>query len=269
MRTLVHLSDLHFGRVDESLILPLLTQVRRLAPDVVAISGDLTQRARASEFKQARRFLDLLPRPQIVVPGNHDVPLYNILSRFFTPLSKYRRFITNDLQPMFIDDEVAVLGVNTARSLTIKNGRINHRQVAHLRQRLCRLPQNIAKIVVTHHPFDMPGEVQDTTLVGRTAMALDMFADCGVDLLLSGHNHQSSAVSADHHALGGHKALIVQAGTSTSTRGRGEANSFNVIRIDAREITVERFSWQEKLGEFQIASSDGFVRKDQGWSTSL
>lgn len=268
MRTLVHLSDLHFGRVDEGLILPLLTVVRQLSPDAVAISGDLTQRARVTEFKQARRFLDLLPGPQIVVPGNHDVPLYNILSRFFTPLARYRRFITKDLQPAFIDDEIAVLGINTARSLTIKNGRINHRQIASVHQRLCGLPQHIIKIVVTHHPFDMPDAVQNTALVGRTATALNMFATCGVDLLLSGHNHKSSAASADHHALGGYKALIVQAGTSTSTRSRGETNSFNVVRINARKITVERFAWQKNLSEFQIVGSDHFEEGDRGWSAS-
>lgn len=266
MRTVVHLSDLHFGRVDETLILPLLTRVRELSPDVVAVSGDLTQRARAAQFKQARRFLDLLPQPVIVVPGNHDVPMFNLPARFLWPLAGYRRYITRDLHPRFIDDEIAVLGINTARSLTIKNGRINHEQVDYLRESFRELPRDIVKIVVTHHPFDMPDAEQDSELVGRADMALNAFAHCGVDLLLSGHNHKSSAASADHHALAGYKALVVQSGTTTSTRARGEANSFNVIRIEPHRIEVERFTWQKRAGEFQPADSDSFQQGKDGWS---
>ncbi len=266
MRTLVHLSDLHFGKVDERLILPLLTTVRGLAPDVVAVSGDLTQRARAAQFKQARRFLDLLPQPVIVVPGNHDVPMFNLPARFLWPLHGFKRHITRDLHPSFIDDEIAVLGINTARSLTIKNGRINLKQVDYLRKTLCALDQDIVKIVVTHHPFDMPDADQDAALVGRADMALNMFATCGVDLLLSGHNHKSTAGSADHHALAGYKALIVQAGTSTSTRGRGESNSFNVVRIEPHRIEVERFAWQDRAEEFRSTGHDHFEQGERGWS---
>src|SRR5436309_7341748 len=131
-RTLVHLSDIHFGRVDPALIDPLLDAVRRLAPDVVVVSGDLTQRARTGEFQEARAFLDRLPQPRIVVPGNHDVPLYNLYGRFVEQLARYRRHITDDLEPSYIDDEIAVLGTNTARSLTWKGGRVNGRQIARI-----------------------------------------------------------------------------------------------------------------------------------------
>src|SRR5438270_804255 len=125
MRTLVHLSDLHFGRIDPAVVDALAVAVSTLRPHLVAISGDLTQRAREREYRAAREFLDRLPRPQIVVPGNHDVPLHNVVQRFFGPLTLYRRYISNDLEPFFIDDEIAVAGVNTARSLTWKGGRIN------------------------------------------------------------------------------------------------------------------------------------------------
>ncbi len=141
MRTIAHLSDIHFGRVDPLLVPPLIRAVNQSKPDLVAVSGDLTQRARSHQFKQAREFLDALPRPQIVVPGNHDVPLYNIFARFVEPLDKYRRYISDDLRPFYHDDEIAVLGVNTARSLTIKGGRINERQIEWMRDRLCPLAQ--------------------------------------------------------------------------------------------------------------------------------
>src|SRR5712691_6231696 len=137
MRTLVHLSDLHFGRVDEQLISPLISAVTEINPDLVAVSGDLTQRARSQQFLEARAFLGALPQPQIVVPGNHDVPLHNVFTRFLRPLDKYKRFITDDLQPVYADEEIVVVGVNTARSLTIKGGRINEEQVAGIREKLC------------------------------------------------------------------------------------------------------------------------------------
>src|SRR5436190_6737315 len=115
MRTLIHLSDLHFGRVDPVIIDPLLKFIEVTKPDLVAISGDLTQRARTAEFLEARKFLDAIPFPKIVVPGNHDVPLLNVFARLFRKLECFRRFISEELQPFYVDDEIAVAGVNTAR----------------------------------------------------------------------------------------------------------------------------------------------------------
>src|SRR6266850_5524430 len=150
MRVLVHLSDIHFGRIDTQLITPLVETIKGIKPDLVAVSGDLTQRARSHQFRAARAFLDSLPQPQIVVPGNHDVPLHNVFTRFLQPLDKYRRYITDDLQPSYADDEIVVVGVNTARSLTIKGGRINADQVARIREKLCDAVDDVVKTVVTH-----------------------------------------------------------------------------------------------------------------------
>src|SRR3712207_5099719 len=148
MRTLIHLSDLHFGRVDQTLLGPLRDLVHSIAPDVVVVSGDLTQRAKAEQFEEARAFLDTLPGPQIVVPGNHDISLYNVFRRFVKPLDRFKRYITPDLDPMYADDEIAVVGVNTARSLTIKDGRLNKEQVAGIRAQLEGLDPKITRIVV-------------------------------------------------------------------------------------------------------------------------
>src|ERR1044071_923631 len=167
MRTIVHLSDLHFGRVNPSLLDPLIRVVREVAPDLVAISGDLTQRARSYQFQQARAFLDALPKPQIVVPGNHDIPLHNVYARFVEPLTKYRRYITNDLQPVYEDEEMVIIGVNTARSSVFKGGRINKIQVGRLREKFCSLADEVVKVVVTHHPFDLPEGYHESDLVGR------------------------------------------------------------------------------------------------------
>lgn len=266
MRTLAHLSDLHFGRVDESVVAPLVETVREAAPDVVVVSGDLTQRARAWQFRAAREFLDALPAPQIVVPGNHDVPLYNLFARFFQPLDNYKEFITDDLEPFYADEEVAVLGVNTARSLTIKDGRINERQVARIREQMCAYPEEVTKIVVTHHPFDPP-EGHERDIVGRARMAIEALANCGADVLLAGHLHLShTGHTAKRFNTKGHSALVVQAGTATSTRGRGEANSFNLIRIQRPHIQVERLAWRPDTGDFKPASSETFRHTPDGWT---
>jgi 3',5'-cyclic AMP phosphodiesterase CpdA len=266
MRTLIHLSDLHFGRVDEALLKPLITRVRQLKPDVVVVSGDLTQRARSTQFKQARHFLDALPSPQIIVPGNHDVPLHNIFHRFARPLDKYRRYISPNLEPFYVDDEIAVIGINSARSLTLKNGRVNQRQIARVQERLANLDAHLIKIIVTHHPFDLPTDYPEKEIIGRAPMAMKMFASHGADLLLAGHLHVSHAGNtAARYALGGYAALVVQAGTATSTRQRGESNSFNVIQINSPSISIQRFTWIPEQGEFMVLTTESFQRSDHGW----
>jgi 3',5'-cyclic AMP phosphodiesterase CpdA len=266
MRSIVHLSDIHFGRVNDQVIFPLVEAITKINPDLVAVSGDLTQRARSHQFKEAREFLDRLPKPQIVVPGNHDVPLHNVLARFMQPLRKYRRYITNDLRPFYHDEEIAVLGVNTARSLTIKGGRINETQVAWMRDRLSAADPGAVRVVVTHHPFDLPQGHDERALVGRARMAMEHMAGCGADLFLAGHLHVSQTThSATRYKIKGHSALLVQAGTAASTRGRGEENSFNVLRVDRPHIAVERFEWQPERAEFSLMGTERFRHTPDGW----
>jgi len=266
MRVLLHLSDLHFGRVDPATLDPLVAAAETIHPDLVIVSGDLTQRARRSEFRAARDFLARLPKPQIVVPGNHDVPLYNVLFRFVLPLEGYRRYITDDLEPYYQDEEIAVIGINTARSLTFKGGRINERQVGRVRDRLCSLPDGTVRIIVTHHPFDLPEGRMDAELVGRARMAMETFVECGADVILSGHLHVSHTThTAIRYKLPGRSALLVQAGTATSTRERGERNSFNVLRVERPKISVDRYVWQPVERHFTPGAVETFRRTDEGW----
>jgi 3',5'-cyclic AMP phosphodiesterase CpdA len=260
MRTIVHLSDLHFGRIDPLLPGALVESVEAVRPDLVAVSGDLTQRARPKEFEQARAFLDALPSPQIVVPGNHDVPLYNAYLRFFGGLRRFRRYICDDLEPTYADEEMAIIGLNSARSLAFKGGRINPRQVEQAREWLCSFPPRVVKIIVIHHPFDLPPG-HGGRVVGRAQMAMRRLADCGADLFLSGHLHLGyTGHTSIRYQIPGLSALIVQAGTATSTRSRGEANSFNVIRMEPPEIEVERMSWDLLRKRFLPTSQERYRR---------
>lgn len=269
MKTLVHLSDVHFGRTDDTVVAAIMPFIHSLRPDVVVVSGDLTQRAKPDQFRAAKAFLERLPKPQIVVPGNHDVPLYNVFQRFLQPLTKYRRFISQDMEPFHRDDEIAVAGINTARSLTFKDGRINEEQMQRLHDRLAPLDDRMTKFVVTHHPFEIPEGVDDDQLVGRAKEAMKVFLRAGADVLLSGHLHTTHvATTARRYPVDGRAALVIQAGTATSTRGRGETNSFNRIRSDGDLLHVDRFSWDPAAGGFQEAASQSFTWTDAGWQAA-
>ena len=266
MRTVLHLSDLHFGRIDEAILSPLLTFINATKPDLVAISGDFTQRARTIQFIAAQEFLDLIPFPKIVVPGNHDVPLRNLFLRFWHSLDSYRRYICDDLQPFYSDPEIAVAGVNTARALTWKDGRINNAQLAKLKEDFDKVPDGRTKIVVTHHPFDLPAGAHGR-VVGRSRLAIQTLAEARVDLLLSGHFHIADiGYTAKRYNIPGYSALIVSSGTSTSTRYRGgQTNSLNLIRIEHPRIEIERHVWKPATLEFQASPAEQFQRTDEGW----
>ena len=268
MRTIAHLSDLHFGRIDPATLDPLRRAVHDARPDLVAISGDFTQRARRTEFAAARDFLDSLQPPKLVVPGNHDVPYWNVARRFLQPLTRYRRYISDDLEPEYVDDEMAVLGVNTARALANGGGRISGRQVERVVQRLAVLPPSIVRIIVTHHPFDLPPGVRERRLLGRARMAMARLSKANADLFLSGHLHLSHASrAADRYRIGGHSGLIVQAGT-VSTRSRGEQPSFNLLRIHRPEIALTRFLWDQDHGAFTAADWGRYRHDPDGWAAA-
>jgi len=267
LRRIAHLSDLHFGRTDPAVVRGACEAVHRLKPDLVVVSGDLTQRARSHQFRAARAFLDRLPQPQIVVPGNHDIPLWNVMARTFSPLRKYRRIVTRNLTPFFADNEIAVLGLNTARALTIKDGRINHRQIALAVEHFSAGAPHCVRILVTHHPFDQPDKGDAGDIVGRAVLAMGAIGS-RVDLILSGHLHLGrSGTSAVRYPGSG--ALIVLAGTATSTRVRGgEPNAFNLLEVDGGQLALERFEWAADAATFRAASRQSFTRESGRWSAA-
>ncbi len=263
MRRLAHISDLHFGRENPELIGELLIDLIRLEPSLVAVSGDLTQRARRRQFLSARTFLERIPCPKIVVPGNHDIPLYDPVHRFLLPLHRWRRYIASDMDPVFMDSEIAVLGVNPARSLAFVNGRISDRQIALLRYRLCNIPAHIFKVVVTHHPF-IPPPIPPYALVGRAAKALTVLEECSVDLLLAGHYHVGySDDIREHHAAIRSHILVSQAAT-LSTRLRREPAAYNVYTIEPPELTLTVRAWDGK--RFVTAGESRYREMKKTWT---
>lgn len=269
MRTLVHLSDLHFGRVDPAVLAPLAQAVAEAAPDVVVVSGDLTQRARRAQFRAAATFLARLPKPQVVVPGNHDVPLYDVARRFLAPLARFHRHVHAVPFPEYVDDTLAVVGVNTARSLVFKGGRINRAQVAAVAARFDALPPQRVRVLVSHHPFEEGPHAEERDRVGRAAMALETLAGCHVDLFLSGHLHRSHQALAEPVDEGGYTGLVVHAGTASSTRGRGEANAFNVLRVDNDALVLDTMVFDPAQRRF-VADTQGRYRRspDRGWAVA-
>lgn len=267
LRIIAHLSDLHFGHVDPAIPPVLRAALLDIGPDLLVVSGDLTQRARREQFWQARHFLDSLPFPRVVVPGNHDVPLYNVLARWLRPLEKYKTIISADLEPVYADEEIVAVGINTARALTFKNGRINQRQVDELHERLAAIgPGARVRIVVAHHPFILPEGADPRDLIGRAKMGLSAFAEAEVDLILSGHLHVGrTVVEATADGAAGPSLLLIQAGTATSTRLRDDMNSFNVLRIAHPELTIERLSWDDARAAFAASSLERYRRVSNAW----
>lgn len=267
MARLVHLSDLHFGAHDEDLVAAVEQSVDALKPDLVVVSGDFTQRARTEQFREACEFLERLRdrgHEVLGVPGNHDVPLYDVLRRFLSPLTRYRRYIDETLCPFIELPGLAVLGINTARSLTFKDGRISKEQVEFIGETFSRSDPEAMRVLVTHHPlYAVPVGEEIERAVGRQELALDAIEEAGVDLLLAGHAHHASAHDASELVTRSGGALVVQAGTATSTRVREQEQSFNTIDIDGRRVTVTVNAW---TGEnFKAADAQPYECQDGRW----
>jgi 3',5'-cyclic AMP phosphodiesterase CpdA len=269
MARILHLSDLHFGAHDPRLVDAVEARVAETGADLVVISGDFTQRARTEQFKEACEFLTRLKdggHEVLAVPGNHDVPLYDVLRRFLSPLTRYRRYINDELCPYHELGDAAVLGINTARSLTFKDGHINEEQIAYIRDTFAKVRDDIPRILVTHHPlFALP--VGDGPELGKAMddqeLALEAIAHAGVDLLLAGHNHRASTNLAADLVTRAGSALVIQAGTATSTRVRDEEQSFNLIEIAPADVTVTVQAWDGSA--FTARDAQRYRREGEVW----
>ncbi len=228
-------------------------------------SGDFVEHASKAEFEEARDFIRRLPKPQLVVPGNHDLPFYDPFQRYRLGLKRYGRFISDDLRPLYSDEEIVVAGVSTPRIVPIKGGRINMAQVHHIEKVMSVGPRGRVKVLVTHHPLDLPETFRKNQLVGRASLAVEKLS-CSVDLMLAGHLHLSSTgATAARYRKTGHSVIFAQAGTAISKRNKGEPNSFNVIRLCQDQIDIQHYSWDEGKKSFQPCQWEKFEHGKQGW----
>jgi len=271
MARIAHLSDMHFGANDPVIVAGTEAWLNEQRPDLIIISGDFTQRARVRQFEAASQYLQRLRgagHQLLVIPGNHDIPLFDIVRRFAAPLDRYRHYIDDTLYPWFENDEIAVLGLNTARSLTFKDGRINKAQLAVLRQRFRAVAASKTRILVTHHPlFAMPigsgGQLSEA--VGHHERAVEAVCEAGVHISLAGHFHRTYAEAARKMVEKAGGSLVIQAGTATSTRLRNdEPQSFNWIETDSYDaVNLQVIVWQD--ARFTGASRVRYCFNGQDW----
>ena len=256
MRRILHISDIHFGpKFVPAVADGVLELVERRRPDLVVISGDLTQRAKIHQFQEARAWAERLPVPFLAVPGNHDVPAYRVHERFLSPYGVYRRYFDDDMEPVFEDDELLVIGVNTAYNWTVKDGRFTVDGLKRLDRLLTAAPDGICKIVVAHHHLTPPPRWDTQRITGRAQEAVALFARHGVHMVLSGHLHQTYiTTSEEYYPSGGDPVLFVHSGTTTSSRGRGwekGRNSCNWIEIDDGVLCFHHLLWSGERRRFE------------------
>jgi 3',5'-cyclic AMP phosphodiesterase CpdA len=264
MRRIVHISDLHFGTEIPAVAEGLLADIARQEAQVVAVSGDLTQRARRGQFAAAREYLARIGLPQIIVPGNHDIPLYNVVARFAWPLAGYCEFFPCEFFPTYDDAELSIAGVNTARSNTWKDGRISPEQIERLRQYYAARDPAGPKVLVAHHPFIPPVRDPTATLIDGAPAALRMLEAVQCSLILAGHLHQAYVGDVrPHHVEIKRSILVVQAGTAISHRRRDEANAYNLLTIDGERLAIDVRAWDGH--EFASVGVSEFQHADNGW----
>jgi 3',5'-cyclic AMP phosphodiesterase CpdA len=247
MRSIAQISDLHFGAHEPAVVAHLHAALAAIKPDLIVVSGDLTQRAHRSQFAEAAGFLERLETDGfrlLVVPGNHDVPMHKPVSRLFWPLRRYTRYIARGRSCWYADQEIAVLGLATAHGLTVKDGRLTRIQIRSIADCFAAAPAGAARILVTHHPLvplpgDEPGEIEPA--LRGAHRALEAVKAAGVHLVLAGHHHTHSVGLAGPTLSVDPQVMVVQAGTATSWRRRGAPNSFNLIRLDGPNATIQEW----------------------------
>jgi 3',5'-cyclic AMP phosphodiesterase CpdA len=258
MSLVLQVSDTHFGTEQPWVVEALLAMVRQQPPDVVVLSGDITQRARRGQFRAARLFMDRLSATTVVLPGNHDIPLFNIIARIFYPYANLQRVFGTNLEPTFESAELLVIAVNTTRPSRHKHGEVSIEQINRVAERLRRATSEQLRIVVTHQPVHVTRTKEEKNVLRGNSEAVHEWAKAGADLVLGGHIHLPYVRPLRERFSDLSRGVwIVQAGTAVSTRVRHDApNSVNLIRYARaeklrRECTVERWDYSFSADHFE------------------
>ncbi|HET9447299.1 MAG TPA: metallophosphoesterase [Steroidobacteraceae bacterium] len=259
MSTLIQISDPHFGTEQPQVVAALLTFVRRVQPIVAVLSGDITQRARSEQFAAAKRFVDQLGVPHcLVIPGNHDIPLLNVVARAFFPYAGFQRVFGAVLEPHLQSDAFRLICLNTTRPSRHKDGEISDEQIERVVRQLCEANRSQLRIVVTHQPVHVLRDSEVHNRVHGYERAVKAWADAGADIIMGGHIHLPYVASLNEHFPDlSRRCWAVQAGTAVSHRVRARhPNSVNLIHFSAgsQNCSVERWDYD--------AASAGFRRVD-------
>lgn len=262
MTVVLHISDTHFGTERPLVVQALERLARAHAPSMVILSGDITQRARKEEFAAAGSFMDRLSVPsRLVIAGNHDIPLFDVVTRIFGPYSRYGRVFGSDLEPIHDAADLLVIGVRTTRRYRHIEGEVSARQVERVAKRLRQADKRQLRIVVTHQPVFVTHAEDEEHLLRGHRKAIAEWAQAGVDLILGGHIHRPF-ISGLHDSFTSLQRPVwaVQAGTAVSTRIRHDSNnSVYLIRHglagEARYCEVERWDYDENASEFAMIQS--------------
>ena len=267
--TIMHVSDLHFGPpLVKEVAEKALRSAHELAPDAIVVSGDLTQRARRDQFLAADAYLKRFPQvPTLVIPGNHDVPLYRVFERLTNPHGLYKSIIQEDLNPVLRLDSAVIVGLDsTAPRSAISNGHISPQQLELCENVFAEAPVGAVRIVVAHHHFaPAPDYLNDRTMP-KSKRAIMRFVELGVELVLGGHLHRSYIGNSLDFYPGTHRErgiIIAQSGTTTSRRGRGreqEKNTFNLIQVFKSTIEITHHLYFDERAGFVPTSRHIFRR---------
>ena len=272
MTVLVHLSDTHFGTERPELVRAVEKAILAIKPDIVTISGDITQRALVSQFQAAKSFLDALPADlKFVIPGNHDIPLYNVPLRLVDPYSHYNA-VFGLREGIWCHDNIGIIGYDaTSRWRHTRGSLLEADLIAHIKHARSQLKPGALLVACAHQPLvvGLPND-QENILVNSNAIA-QIFAQNGVDLVLSGHVHWPLiSTTEDAFPTLARSFVLSGAGTAISHRTRpGAPNSFNVIRITADptpaiEITLMEHNAEQQQFEKRVVKR--FGQTDRGWS---
>jgi 3',5'-cyclic AMP phosphodiesterase CpdA len=263
MRRIAHLSDLHFGTETPHVLDELAESVREFAPHLLVVTGDLTQRARKRQFEAARRFLDSLAFPQLIIPGNHDIaPLYMPIQRVLSPYARYHRYIHHELDGAFYDEELLVLAFSSVQPFRVKEGTVSRRQLEWIAEYSQRFPTQL-RMLAAHHPLVQAETERPTRPLRRHSALMNVLDQADIAVCLSGHLHKSFSGLAVSPLDDAGSVLAVHASTATSTRLRGHANAYNRLTLDGSILRIDAVAYDGQA--FRALATSAYERKAGLW----